>query len=178
MRTAHRGRKLTVITAAVALAWTGMAASPAYAGGIDIVGDTNVGVKATATVSDNTVSKGDSVTGAGKIAFYYHLLGIPLPNTGYYVNSFPWSVTARPTAISWNHPLNSSTYQKFYNTDIKSYQWEVQGSDGFIGDMTVNIKGKAKTDTKGSGYFYAGTYTCVSWSGCRNAGATQLVKVS
>lgn len=177
MNDRRRALRMVVAAAGLGLLLVGLTSAPASAD-VDIVGDTNVGVKAVSTVSTNYPKPGASVTGTSKITFYYHVLGLPLPNTGYYVNSFPWIQTARPTLVDTNHRLDSKTYAQFFNPVTDAYAWEVHGSDGFTGDMTVKIIGSAKTDAKGSGYFYAGTYTCKSWSGCRNADAISLVKVS
>jgi hypothetical protein len=170
----RRAVRASAIASVVALG----AAVPAQAGtSVSIGGDSNWTVTATATTSANYVTLGTSVTGTSKIVFDAHFLGIPLPVTGYYVNSFPDAPFPRPTLISADAPLSTgTTYQYFYNSYLGKYAWEVRGKDSFWGDKTVNLKGSGKTDARTSGYFLAGTYPC--GSGCTNANAIQLVKVS
>lgn len=164
--------------AAVSAAMLALSATPAQAGtSVSIGGDSNWTVTATATTSARYLTLGQSMTGTSNIVFDAHFLGIPLPVTGHYVNSFPYAPFARPTLLSANAPLSTGTsYGVFYNSYLGKYSWEARGKDSFWGDKSVTIKGTGKSDSRSSGYFLAGTYPC--GSGCTNANAIEYVKVS
>jgi hypothetical protein len=164
--------------AAVSAAMLALSTTPAYAGtSVSIGGDSNWTVTATATTSATYLTLGQTLSGTSKLVYDAHFLGIPLPVTGHYVNSFPYAPFSRPTLISANAPLSTgTTYGYYYNSYLAKYSWEVRGKDGFWGDKSVTLKGSARSDTRTSGYFLAGTYPC--GSGCTNANAIQYVKVS
>lgn len=152
-----RSRKTTSIVA-LALALT--LAVPAVANaGVSIGGDSNWGITVNTSVSTHYPSLGQTVNGNLKIVYTAHFLGLPIPVTGYYINSFPFSPFSRPTLVSANSPLASLTYAYAYDAYMGKYAWTVNGSKGFWGDATVTVNGSAKTDTRVSGYFHGGTGT-------------------
>lgn len=169
------GRRVATLLASTCLLLSSQV--PAYAGtSISIGGNSDWKVTATATTNTNSVKQGRYATGTATISFTARILGIPLPNTGYYANSFPITF-ARPSLLSSNGNINSTTYQKMTNQYLGRQQWEVRGSQGFWGDMSVTVKGQARALTVSSGrYFYAGTISC--GKNCTNANAIQRLNVT
>jgi hypothetical protein len=133
-------------------------ALPAQAAGvaISISGDSSFGITAKATVTDQSVSKGTNVTGTTDLDYSAYALGIPLPVTGYYVNSFSTKF-AQPVLLASDADLSSLTYKKVTDAQVGATQWAVNGSSDFWGTKSVTIKGRGKATTAGSGYFHAGT---------------------
>jgi len=145
--------------------------APAHAGTtIDVSGTTEARVKATSKTSASSVKIGKKMWGKITLNYRYSVLGIPLPSTGYYVNSFPLTFK-KPSLVSANAPLKSVKYIKKQNTYLKTKQWEVNGKKGFSGKLDVTLKGDAKGHKKGTAYFYGGTYTCGNDKKCINAHA-------
>lgn len=134
-------------------------ASPANAVSVSVdAGGSSFKVTATATVSSQSVSKGTTVTGTTKNTYSAFALGVPLPVTGYYINSFPTKLS-QPSLYASNGSLASNTYAKKTDAYVGATQWVVNGSNSFWGDQSITITGKAKAATAGSGYFHAGTGT-------------------
>jgi len=142
---------VTIATPALAYA-----DSPVKIGGI-----TDAWVEATAKVSTSTVSikSKNKTTGTGIVTCHYRFLGIPIPNTCYWTNSFP-TIYKQPSLYSAKGSLNSRIYAQSYNNYLGRIQWQVKGSQNFAGDVTSTIIGKAVGKTKGTGYFYAGHDNC------------------
>jgi hypothetical protein len=155
---AVRYSKITLRVVAAAAVLTFVAPTAANAG-VSIGGDTNWGVAVYTSVSTHYPKLGNSVNGNLKIVYDAHFLGIPLPVTGYYTNSFPYAPFARPTLISANAPLASTSYAYAWDSYMGKYAWTVHGSKSFWGDSTVTVNGNGKTDTRSSGYFHGGTGT-------------------
>lgn len=145
-------------------------AVPAAAGvSIGIGGNSTWKVTSTATTSHDTRAIGQTLTGTAKVAFSAKILGIPLPVTGHYANSFP-TTFSRPSLKSYtNADLTSTSYSQLYNAHLGRTQWEVRGKSSFWGSKTVTVVGDAKAATKATRFFYSGTQSC--GSGCTNAHA-------
>lgn len=155
MRLSRALVKAGVLTSVVAVA----APTAAYAG-VSVGGDSNWSITVTTSVSSHYPKVGNTVTGNVNLVYDAHFLGIPLPVTGYYISSFPYLPFARPTLLSANAPLDSTTYSYTWDAYMGKNAWTVRGSKGFWGDATVYVKGSAKVDTaKVSGYFHGGTGT-------------------
>lgn len=135
-------RAIAVLLTTICLMFSAQA--PAHAGvNVAIGGDSNWKVTATAITNRDTAKKGQSVTGTAKIEFEARVLGIPMPTTGHYSNSFP-ATFERPTLESADGDLDSFSYSKVYNAYLKSQQWEARGSSFFFGEKKVTIKGKSE----------------------------------
>jgi hypothetical protein len=153
--------RYTKATRVIALALVLTLAVPAVANaGISVGGDTNWGITVETSVSTHYPYLGNTVNGNLKITYNAHFLGLPIPVTGYYINSFPYAPFARPTLLSANSPLASLTYAYAWDSYMGKYAWTVNGSKGFWGDAVVTVNGAGKTDTRGAtGYFHGGTGT-------------------
>lgn len=125
-----------------------------------IAGDSSYGITAEATVSDTTVYVGQTISAKAKLTYSAYVLGIPLPETGYYINSIPTDFS-QPLLDSANAPLAANYYRKIYDTysNVARTQWIVSGSEDFWGTNSVTIVGKAKGATTGSHFFHGGTGT-------------------
>lgn len=167
----HARTAVRVFAAASAIALVAPAAANA---GVSIGGDSNWGISVYTSVSSHYPTLGNNVNGNLKIVYDAHFLGIPIPVKGYYINSFPYSPFARPTLISSNAPLGSTSYAYKYDAYMGKYAWTVNGSKSFWGDATVNVNGRGKTDSRTSGYFHGGTGTGHS----TDENAIDYVKVS
>jgi len=143
---------------AVALALT-LAVPAVASAGVSIGGDTNWGIRVDTSVSNHYPYLGNTVHGNVKITYTAHFLGLPIPVTGYYINSFPYAPFSRPILVSANSPLASLTYAYAWDAYMGKYAWTVNGSKGFWGDAVVTVNGDGKTDTRVSGYFHGGTGT-------------------
>ncbi len=162
--------KLASAMAVAALMASAVPVAPAHADVYPI----EYSVTATAKLSAQTIKVKKKVKGTAKVVFIRHFLGIPMPSTGFYSNSFPVSVK-KPTLTATNVALNSRKYAQKYNTWLKKSQWEVNGKQDFAGKLTASITGSAVGATKGAGYFYGGTYTC--GDNCINAHAIKKLTV-
>lgn len=152
--------RYTKATRVIALALVLTLAVPAVANaGVSIGGDSNWGITVETSVSTHYPSMSQNVNGNLKIIYNAHFLGLPIPVTGYYINSFPYAPFSKPTLLSANAPLASLTYAYAWDSYMGKYAWTVNGSKGFWGDATVYVNGVAKTDTRVSGYFHGGTGT-------------------
>jgi hypothetical protein len=152
--------RYTKATRVIAVALVLTLAVPAVANaGISIGGDSNWGITVETSVSNHYPYMGNTVNGNVKIIYTAHFLGLPIPVTGYYINSFPYLPFARPTVVSANSPLASLTYAYAWDAYMGKYAWTVNGSKGFWGDATVTVNGSGKIDTRASGYFHGGTGT-------------------
>lgn len=121
-------------------------------------GGSSWSVTATATVNSQGVRRGAEETGTTKNTYSAYALGIPLPVTGYYVNSFQ-SQFNQPIVYASNGQLSSRTYSKKTDAYLGATQWMVNGSNDFWGSQTTTITGKATAGRTGGGYFHAGTGT-------------------
>jgi hypothetical protein len=169
-----RHKKIALRVIAVASVLT-LAAPAAANAGVSVGGDSNWSVTVNTSVSNHYPTLGTNVGGNLKIVYDAHFLGIPLPVTGYYINSFPYMPFAKPTLLSANSALSSTTYAYKWDANRGNYAWMVNGSKGFWGDATVTVNGSGKIDTRGvSGYFHGGTGTGHS----TDENAIDLVSVS
>ena len=127
---------------------------------VSIAGDSSYGVTAEATVSDSTVYVGQTISAKAKLTYSAYVLGVPMPETGYYVNSIPTDF-AQPLLYSANAPLAVNYYRKIYDTysNVARTQWIVSGSEDFWGTDSVTIVGTAQGSTAGSHFFHGGTGT-------------------
>jgi hypothetical protein len=127
---------------------------------VSIAGDSSFGITAEATVSDTTVYIGQTISAKAKLTYSALLLGIPVPGTGYYVNSIPTDF-AQPLLDSANAPLVVNYYRKMFDSysNVARTQWIVSGSEDFWGTNSVTIIGTAKGVTAGSHFFHGGTGT-------------------
>jgi hypothetical protein len=142
----------------VALALT--LAVPAVANaGISVGGDSNWGITAETSVSTHYPYVGNTVHGNLKVTYNAHFLGLPIPVTGYYINSFPYLPFAKPILVSANSPLASLNYAYAWDAYMGKYAWTGNGSKGFWGDAVVTVNGDGKIDYRSSGYFHGGTGT-------------------
>jgi len=173
-----RTRTRLVWVASLAVAALVATSAPASAGvSVSIGGSSTWKVTATASTSADNVRVGSRLTGTSNVRFEAKVLGIPLPVTGHYANSFP-TTFSRPSLKSADATLNSRTYSQIRNNFLGQAQWEVRGSEGFWGGKTVRITGDAAAATRASSgrFFYAGTISC--GSGCTNANAIVRVITS
>jgi hypothetical protein len=170
-----RLRRRLTLAGATALATGVLLAVPATARtvSVSVGGDSSWRVTASATTSADTVSVGKKLTGTSKIKFSAYVLGLPIPVTGYYANSFP-TTFRRPVLKSADADLSSRTYSKVINAYLGTTQWEVRGKSSFWGSKSVKIVGDARAASKATRYFYAGTRHC--GSGCTNANAIVRVR--
>jgi hypothetical protein len=144
--------------AAAALTLAASPAADASVVSVGVGGDTNWGIKVTATTNTSYPKVGTRLSGNTSIQYDAHFLGIPIPVTGYYISSFPYAPLARPTLVSDNVDLASTTYGYNWDGYMGKYAWTVYGQKGFWGDYTASISGSAVADThRASGYFHAGT---------------------
>ncbi len=127
---------------------------------VGIGGDTDWGIKATATTSTNDPKCNANMTGNIKVDYSAHFLGIPIPVDAYIIPSFPYMPFARPVDLADNAPLSSVTYSSTWDAYLGKNAWTVHGSGSFWGSNTWYINGRAKADTQGkTGYFHGGTGT-------------------
>ena len=169
-------RRVTALLAAAGLLVAGQAAPAQAAVSVSIGGDTDWKVTATATTDATTLKVGQKMTGTAEITFEARVLGLPLPATGYYANSFP-TTFSKPSLTQGNADVDSLYYSKRRNNFLKTRQWEVRGHKSFWGDMSVTITGEGRAATVGSNrHFYAGTISC--GSDCTNANAYTAVNVT
>ncbi|MCI9887000.1 hypothetical protein JT358_00805 [Micrococcales bacterium 31B] len=132
-------------------------AVPAHAGtSISIGGNTNWGIVTKAITSRDSAPRGTRVSGTADIKYTARVLGLPLPVTGYYVNSFP-TTFQQPRVDSYDAHLSSTTYKQVYDSWQHSTQWMVSGSESFWGGKHVTVKGSAVAGRVGSKFFHAGT---------------------
>lgn len=142
--------------------------APAHAGvSVSVGGNSVWKVTSTASTSHDTRNVGQLLTGTAKVDFSAKVLGIPLPVTGHYANSFPTTFKQPSLKSASNADLNSRSYSKVRNSYLAQTQWEVRGKSSFWGSKTVKIVGDAKASSKATRYFYSGTISC--GSGCTNA---------
>ena len=153
-----RKMKAAIRVIAVASVLT-LAAPPVANAAVSIGGDSNWGITVTTAVNTHYPHLGNSVNGNVKLAYNARFLGLPIPVTGYYLNSFPYMPFARPTLLSANSPLASNAYAYKWDAHMGKYAWMVNGSRSFWGDATVTVNGVGRTDTRASGYFHGGTGT-------------------
>ncbi len=155
---ARRGRTATY-GAILALAVTLSAAGPAQAQtSTQISGDSTVKVTATARTNDVSFTKGQRLHARASINYEARILGLPLPLTAAYVNSFPLHF-GKPRLDETNADLRSTTYKVMRDNWLKTDQWMVGGDKGFWGTLSITIKGSALAQSKGQKYFHAGTGT-------------------
>ncbi|WP_028708824.1 hypothetical protein [Propionicicella superfundia] len=134
-------------------------ATPAHAGPVSISGDSNWRVSAQSTVSTHYPRVGNTVTATATMKYNAQFLGLPVPVTGYYTQTFPTKPFATPTLVS---VVNADLYRRHYvssrDTYVGSSAWVVSGQSTFWGSKTVTIKASAKARSKGSsGYVHGGT---------------------
>lgn len=150
----------TAVTAVVGASL--VSAVPAHADGF--------AVGATAKVSPSTLKVGASSTGKGTQTFSARVANVPLPQLGYYKNSFPTSFK-KPSLAGSNVGLVSKEYKKNTNDFLGKTQWEVWGKQWFLGDLSAVITGRSVAETAGTGTkFYVGTDECLKeWPSCHMA---------
>lgn len=157
----RRWRAVVAVTLFAMLA----AGAPASAGivSVSIGGDGDISIAGTHKYEGATKSVGQTGTNGFNVKFTYKVLGVPLPTKGYYVNSFP-TTYRQPSLSNWSGNLDSKTFAKIYNSRVGATQWEVRGSKGFTGTLTVYNNASAKVNSGGSKWFYVGDSDCGSCS--------------
>lgn len=156
---AHSRVKHSIYTAMAVAAISFASMAPASAGAdVDISGDSNFKITTEAETSHNKVKRSKRVTGKVTISYKARVLGIPLPVTGFFINSFP-TIFKQPRVDSYSGQLSSTTYRKVYDSWQRKTQWLVKGQEDFWGEKVVKVTGSAVGNTKGSGFFHGGTGT-------------------
>lgn len=151
----HAKRAIYGLLAVSALA-LGSAAPSAAKVSSSIAGDSDFKIRAVAETSHEKVARTSRVSGSARIKFTARVLGIPMPVTGFYINSFP-TIFKEPRLDAYDAKLATKKYTKIWDSWEGATQWMVKGQENFWGEKTVRIEGSAKGNKKGSGFFHAGT---------------------
>lgn len=155
---ARSGRNATY-GAILALAIALTAAGPAQAQtSTQIAGDSTMKVTATARTNDVSFEKGKRLHARTNVTYEARILGLPLPLTAAYVNSFPLHF-GKPRLDETNADLRSKRYRVMRDSWLQTDQWMVTGDKGFWGTLSITIKGSALAQSKGQRFFHAGTGT-------------------
>lgn len=149
----------------------------AHAGvSIGIGGDSNWGITATTRTSDTYLRPGRTLTASTSITYRAHVLGIPIPVTGYYHLAIPQSggfYNYAPTLVSYNSSLTSRTFAINHGRYTGTREWYVEGSTTFWGTKTVDLKATVRSSHAGSGGYVHGGSGFGHWI---DANAAQYVR--
>lgn len=127
---------------------------------VGVGGDTDWGIRATATTSTNYPRYNTNMKGNIKLDYSAHFLGIPIPVKAYILSSFPYTAFARPVHLADDAPLSSVAYAYTWDAYTGKSAWTVHGSGNFWGSNSWHINGQARADSRGqTGYFHGGTGT-------------------
>lgn len=153
----RNGRIATYATLATLALALGIAGPAQAATSIQVAGESNARITATAKTGDTTLKVKERLHARATMTYRFELLGVPLPSTAAYINSIPTTFgTPRLDELSGGD-LDSMSYSKKKDPWLKTTQWVVRGDKGFWGELKVSIKGSAKAAYKGTKYFHAGT---------------------
>jgi hypothetical protein len=98
-----------------------------------------------------TIALGNNASVAGKVVFNCWLGPIPFICDMYLVQGIAYTPFSRPAVVAGNLPIKS--YTTGTNPNTGQFSWLYNYSETNSGDRTLYLTGRAKSDTRSSGYW-------------------------